>query len=447
MPVIKKCRCSLWLFFWLVVGATMRCQETVLAFQLETNVRIPSTSWDNSRVLSPFALWMAKATKKKKQKGGKAGGGRSGLKGFGAVVPSSASSSSSIFEMDRSKQAREFYDYLEKGGAGDNLHRCGLGYFPLEGVEGAKLRGVAALKDIKKGDVIIRIPYELAVNLGPEGGDPTLPGVTLLHDYCQTLAPSGDNTQNGKRPYFQMLPPFLGDDCSGSTDFFSDDALNAIKAPLIVDETLKRKQLTKMRFDSDVATDDAFPKWIENDEDVTAQHLQWAVWLITSRILTVQGDADEGQSYRLLIPFLDMCNHDRSSPHILTGRAVPGGELKVVAGATVKAGDQINICYGGGMAGNDRFLQDYGFLDTSSNNMAFDMVAQQILGKRRILEGAGSGRLMSSIDQEKTLSELRSTTMEEDQAALESSSDLDMRFAIQYRMGVKKALSKFGAME
>jgi hypothetical protein len=66
----------------------------------------------------------------------------------------------------------------------------------------------------------------------------------------------------------------------------------------------------------------------------------------------------------LLIPFLDMCNPDCTSPHVLTGRAVPGGELKVVAGSQLKEGNAINICYGGGVAGNDRFIQDYGFLDS-----------------------------------------------------------------------------------
>ena len=435
-----------WLIYSFCLLPVLRCFDVLTVAAFQSNIpRCQSTIVGQS---SPSALSMAKATKKKNKK---SGGGSSGLKGFGAVAQastSSSSSTSSMVEMDRSKQAREFYDYLEKGTAGDNLNRCGLGYFPLEGVENAKLRGVVALKDIKKGDVIIRIPYELAINLGVEGGDPTLPGVTLLRDYCQTLQEEAGSGRS-KRPYFQMLPPFRGEDCTGSTDFFSDGALNALQAPLVAEETLKRRQRTKARFDTDVATDDNFPKWTDG-EDVTSEHLQWAVWLITSRVLTVQGDIDEGKSYRLLIPFLDMCNHDRSSPHILTGRAVPGGELKVVAGATVKAGDQINICYGGGMAGNDRFLQDYGFLDTSNNNMAYEMVAQQILGKRRILEGAGAGRLMSTNDQEKTLSELRSTTIEEDTKALASASATDdpgMRSAIQYRLGVKKALSKFIIMQ
>jgi hypothetical protein len=390
------------------------------------------------------ALGMA-ANKGKIKK--KAGGGASvGLKGFGAQ-PATAG-----VETDRSKQAMKFYDFLEQNGAGDNLSRCALGYFPLAAGDAPKLRGVVALKDLKKGDNIIRIPYELAINLGPEGADPTGPALALLQAYCQSLGGGEDESSSSsskqeeveeasnvdETPYFELLPPFLGDDCLGSTDFFSDQALEALQTPMVVAETLKRRQRTQARF---VALKDDF-KWIDGTP-LTEEHLQWAVWLITSRVLTVQGDADEGNSYRLLIPFLDMCNHDRLSPHILTGRAVPGGELKVVAGANVKAGDQINICYGGGMAGNDRFLQDYGFIDTSDKEMAFLMVAQQLLGKRNILEGSSAGRKISEADREATLEQLRKTTMQEDAQLLESEKDPALRSTYQYRLGVKKALSKF----
>jgi SET domain len=371
---------------------------------------------------------LAKATKKKKTGPSSA----AGIKGFGAP-----SIKSNTVETDRSAAARAFYDYLEKGAAGDNLKRCALGYFNL--ANGMSLRGVVAMRDINKGDVMIRIPYELAVNLGQEGGDPTLPAVTLLKDYCQVLR-GDENVKSNRKAYYEMLPPFQGDDCLGSTDFFSEEALEALQSPSIVDETKKRRQRTIKRFEQDIATDNNFPLWIDGSP-VTEEHLQWVVWLITSRVLTVQGEANEGNSYRLLIPFLDMCNHDRKSPHILSGRAVPGGELKVVAGAAVKAGEQINICYGGGVAGNDRFLQDYGFLD--SDVAAYEMVAAQLLGKRRILEGAGAGRIMTEVDREVALKTLRSTTIHEDATLLESPLlDTGMRSSLEFRLGVKQALSK-----
>jgi hypothetical protein len=137
-----------------------------------------------------------------------------------------------------------------------------------------------------------------------------------------------------------------------------------------------------------------------------------------------------------------MCNHDRNSPHVLTGRV--GGALKVTAGGRIKAGEQVNICYGGGVAGNDRFVQDYGFLD--SNNDAYWIVAQQLLGKIRIQEGANVGKTLPEADRERTLANLRETTMAEDEALLVREKDAQIRTAIAYRLGVKKALSKFIVM-
>ena len=298
---------------------------------------------------------MAKAAKKKKTKKKGSGGGGGGLKGFGSV---GGSKRDEQVDLDRSKEARSFYGFMEDGGAGDNLSRCAIGGFPVgTGEKAFRLRGVAALKPVKKGDAIVNIPYELAVNLGREGADPTVPAVAFLRDYCETLGSGGGS--GDRAAYYSMLPPFGGADCLGSTDFFSDLALEELQAPLVAEETRTRRKKTSSRFLSDVAPlveTGGFPSWTDGS-DVTEDHLAWAVWLVTSRVLTVQGEASEGNSYRLLIPFLDMCNHDRGSPHVLSGRAVPGGELKVVAGAPVKEGDQVNICYGGGMVGNDRFLQ------------------------------------------------------------------------------------------
>ena len=383
---------------------------------------------------SPTLVAMAK----KKKKGGGGGGAVGSVKGFGAARSTKTKKSQNGFQMDRSKDAMAFYDFLAQNGAGDNLQRAALGYFALPG--GGSLRGVVALKDMKKGDVLIRIPYELAINLGLEGVDPTGLGKDLLQMYCDTLNGEDDGTAD-RSPYFRMLPEFMGDDCRGSTDFFSEEAMHALQAPLVVEETQQRRERVKKRFERDVVSDADFPKWTDGSE-ITEEHLRWAVWLITSRVLTVQGAAEDNRYFRLLIPFLDMCNHDRASPHVLTGRAVAGGELKVVAGAPVAAGEQINIGYGGGVAGNDRFLQDYGFLDSEA---AFNMVALQILGKRRVVEGVIAGRTMPASDREAAIESLQRTTVDEDKAMLLEETSSDMKAALQYRIGVKEALSKYSS--
>jgi len=432
------------LLFWLtstIQSAAFSPNDSMTRNLQQLKLR-PSQIHINGIMSSNLILYMAKTSKKKKaKKKGNNGSSSIGVKGFGSV----GSTKGTQVDLERSKEARYFYGFMEKGGAGDNLSRCAIGSFPIS--DDFKLRGVTALKSAKKGDAIIRIPYEMAVNLGQEGADPTGPAVAFLKDYCETLTSTsnGDNQQSSNMAaYYKMLPPFGGADCLGSTDFFSDQALSELQSPLIVEETRKRKERTNARFQADIVPNaESFPKWIDGSP-VNEDHLAWAVWLVTSRVLTVQGDAEEGKSYRLLIPFLDMCNHDRSSSNILSGRAVPGGELKVVAGAAVKEGDQINICYGGGVAGNDRFVQDYGFLDTS--DVAYDIVGQQLLGKRRIGEGIGAGRLMSESDRHNTMDQLKQTTIEEDKNFLKQETDPSLIAAYNYRIGVKNSLSKFGSI-
>ena len=140
-----------------------------------------------------------------------------------------------------------------------------------------------------------------------------------------------------------------------------------------------------------------------------------------------------------------MCNHDRDSPHVLTGRAMEGGSLKVVAGADIHAGDQVNIGYGGSVEGNDRFIQDYGFLDSGGSlergknkgeeliPEAYKIVAKKLLGKGR--------NRMSVAEEEKMLDAIQATTLDDDIALLTSGKVInnDERMALEYRIGVKRA--------
>ena len=72
-------------------------------------------------------------------------------------------------------------------------------------------------------------------------------------------------------------------------------------------------------------------------------------------------EGGKGGQRQVLIPFLDLCNHEKGSPHLLTGRE--GGILKVVAGKEVGVGEEVAFAYGGGQLTSERFVQDYGFLE------------------------------------------------------------------------------------
>ena len=75
------------------------------------------------------------------------------------------------------------------------------------------------------------------------------------------------------------------------------------------------------------------------------------------------------------------------------------------------------------------------------------MVAQQLLGKRKIIEGVGSGYVISESDRLRSLNALDQTTLEEDSHLLEKETEPNVIAAYNYRMGVKNALSKYRTKE
>uniref|UniRef100_A0A7S1FT81 SET domain-containing protein n=1 Tax=Corethron hystrix TaxID=216773 RepID=A0A7S1FT81_9STRA len=431
------------------------------------------------RLATPRRAPPLRATKKKK-KGGRPAA--TGVRGFGGgPTKKSTEGSAGGGEVDRTRPARAFYDFVETACepvspaaaalAAANLRRVALGQFPLPDTD-ATLRGVVALRDLKKGEEILAVPYEMALDLGREGADPTLPAVALLQEICRGGKARSEHRPVERAGYLAMLPPFLGADCRGSTDFWSEAALDALQCPFVADETRSRRELVRLRHERDCAPlvpdrdgeriGDGSTLALPGPEDpvgaVFAEaeaaehaaelHLRWATWLVTSRVLTVQGPAGSNSARRLMIPFVDMCNHDRSSPHVLSGRAEPGGMLKVIAGRDVVAGEQVNICYGGGVAGNDRFVQDYGFLDDfgtgGDRTRGYDIVARQVVGTGRVMEGGGAGGYMPPTEQEACIAALKETTVEEDQKILEETEQEDMRMAVRYRIGLKEALTREG---
>ena len=398
-----------------------------------------------------------------------------GLKGFGAVVTTSSPSSTSTdnnkalqIDIDRSKPTLSFYEssLQQSSIASENFKRTALAY-TYDGIlqpDTYKLRGVVTTRDIPKGNDLISIPYEMAIDLGPEGNDPTIPALAFLNDYCAVLsnrpttAIHDESMIKRKLHYYRMLPTYDSNDCRGCTTFFTEEALHALQCPYIIQETIQCKLQIQERYEQDVLSlspQEPSLMWIDGATPISIEHLTWAVWIITSRVLTVQtgtssnnndvdGDAGPVQYRRLLIPYLDMCNHDRTSTHVLTGRATRGGLLRIVAGSTMKMGTPIEICYGGGQSGNDRFLQEYGFLDT--NVEAYRMVAMDLLGQKR--RGSSDNSYRSMQDRNDCLQALRTTTIAEDEQLLlnsistQNSSDPNIPMAIQYRMGVKKALQE-----
>ena len=366
----------------------------------------------------PTRLFAAASRKKKvapaEKKGGGGGfggGGRKGARGARKAVWKGVPI--------EGPDVSEFYSWLEKHGV--DKRRVTLADFD-------GLRGVMAVEDIPAGDPIVTVPYEATLDLGRAlSADPTEAAVTFLRDFFLTAA--GEPVDSATRPYLAMIPAPNSSDCT-TTDFFSEKELGMLQCPTVVEETRARAaalQRTMIGLTSSAAI---IPGLSEDT-------LRWATWVVVSRVLTVQGTPSADgvappSMHKLLIPFIDMFNHHagaKGAAQVLSGRAVPGGSMKVLAGESgVRAGEQVFIQYGGGTIGSARFLQDYGFLD-------------------RFLPGGGPTSSSARADEEAVAYELAdadiealaATTTDEDEAALkqEGLSPCEA-LAVAFRLALKQ---------
>ena len=122
-----------------------------------------------------------------------------------------------------------------------------------------------------------------------------------------------------------------------------------------------------------------------------------------------------------------MFNHRAGTKHYLTGRT--DGMLRVVAGATVKAGEQIFIRYGTEQTSNVEFVGHYGFLDPRAEE------ADRILVR-------GQPAMVPA---------LQHSTLAEDEAELAALKAADAPYqeqlALGLRMALKRAALKEGLLE
>jgi len=297
-----------------------------------------------------------------------------------------------------------------------------------------------ALKPFKKGEIVVSIPSDVSIDLGGSN-DPGAVGLNLLRK-IQSIRTESKNSPQAA--YIRLLPQVGGQDYSTTTDFFSDKELEMLQWPPVQEETRQRVERIKE---------------IAKKYNVDEEELKWAVWLVSHAItaaaapwqLLLHSSCHPSHAlsirlwylsitqvvsrviavklpgvglHKLLIPFLDLFNHDGASPHQLSPGMVQGTNtimLCVVAGDDIKEGEEVVFAYGAGMIGSDRMIQDYGFLDqaTSRNTDAI---------------------LVKSAD-ESVRQALQATTVEEDKALLQSGGlSPNEVLAVQFRIALKESL-------
>ena len=157
---------------------------------------------------------------------------------------------------------------------------------------------------------------------------------------------------------------------------------------------------------------------------------------MTSRSLAAV--ADNGQRVKYLVPVIDMANHATGSLHRV--EVAPGGrELRLVAGADVRAGDEIFISYGS--LAPDELALHYGFWPAAAGGLcSHDRDAQLRARQGSSGSGAAAAQLRELLAQAEGV-----TSVEEDDRLLggegrEAPLPPGVRLALQTRAGCKRAL-------
>lgn len=370
---------------------------------------------------------LAAKPKVKKRKGGGAG------KGFGASkapefihTPDTSQSTQTLLKFLESQNAKGVKQGVAEIGINDNNGQ----------------RGLFATTNIKKDQIICMIPSNVALALSDPskfGEDaPTFAhgGLNFLNMYWnnaearQQWAPYLDTLPDKDSPYFTPTP-----------DFFNDEEIGLLEFPRLVQSVQKRKQ--------DMET-------LASENGLTFDELQFATWLVSSRAFNINL-ADEGdkkkdddvqydergqvivkagtglKSIRVMVPFLDMVNHESTSPNCRFTMIDPEKDdawFALEANRNIPAGREIKISYRSGIYSSVELLLNYGFVPEPNNVDTF------------MLKKGGDDAITSADGWTTTLEEDQSILkmMEEDES--QSAEGAALKKILAFRANLKSALKE-----
>lgn len=417
-----------------------------------------------ARAAAPRARMVSLAAKKPS----KAAAG--GARGFGAQTSAAAAAPGAAAVPLAGYEA--LYAWLEAGGAS---RRVAIADF-------AGLRGVMATEDIAKGEAAISLPSALAVDLGADASDP-LPAARAFVRAWQAMqaaraggVSAGSAPALGLAPFLDAIPPLGAADVS-TPDFFSGAELRQLQWPPLEAEVAERARALRAAADAARAAGELGGA----DAEGGLRLLNWARWVVLSRVLTVQDALPTSAleharpARKLLIPLVDMCNHHLSRANgIPSGRV--GGDLKIVAARDIARGEQVCACppcarpwphhasarpaahphpprarpspvpqvyiqYGGGSLSNDRLLAEYGFVDGSPPALQLDV--QMLARALRAARPPGAGADGSPPPPLPTAA-LAATTLGQDERLLADAGACPpgsrLAAAVRFRAALKRAL-------
>lgn len=354
-----------------------------------------------------FAVSSSNSPKKTKSSNqGKAAGG------FGKT----ATPAPVVHDPDTSDSTQDLIKFLvSQKSRGIGTEDCGneIGFHRETGI-----RGLYATKNFKKGEIICRIPSDCALALSdPQMGGDDVP--TIAHGGRNYILLYQDDAKACKlwAPYLNTLPTEEAN-FDATPDYYSDEEVEALEFPRFVESAKTRKQQIQ-----DLA----------EKEGMTFSDLQFATWLVSSRSFQISisnepeaagagSVASVQKSIRVLLPYLDMINHNSNEANAELHLIDPEKDeawFAIRATRPIKAGKEVTIAYGTGVDSSFDLLLNYGFVPDDNKIDAM------------VVKKGGEGSIESL--------EGWSTTLEEDEKALEGEITGNMGNVLKFRTVMKRS--------
>jgi hypothetical protein len=279
------------------------------------------------------------------------------------------------------------------------------------------LRGVVAARDFAAGDVLFSIPRDkcildetiadaspIAVLYPTTSQKNALPPSVRLALYLFYMKKIPELAKEWQ-PYLAALPQEFESD-GGPMEVWTTEEVLEVECGQQIAEVHTRKTTLRVMYEERI-----FPQWTEaaasedsglfGIEPPTFEEFQHEVVVCTSRTFG-PGEHVEGVQ-ALLVPGVDMCNHD--DPPVHTRHALsPWGEFVVLAHKPIAKGKEINLTYGA--YPNRLLLAQYGFM--LGQKVATDTALVRVDGLYQ--EGTESARIPSSSESEAAADEQWSTS-------------------------------------
>mmetsp|Transcript_32347 Transcript_32347/g.59676 ORF Transcript_32347/g.59676 Transcript_32347/m.59676 type:complete len:380 (+) Transcript_32347:69-1208(+) len=333
---------------------------------------------------SPFAISSSNSPKRKKVSNqGKAAGGFA--KKPDDTVPTSHT-------RDESPSTKNLINFLLQWKS-EGLGPAEVGFDTSTGI-----RGMYATQPFKKNDIVCKIPSDVALALVDPSID-TGETMNIAYGAVNFLQWYQNNEQaRGMWSAYLDTLPTTEAHFDPTPDFYSDEEIEQLEFPMIVNQAKERKKQIAALAES---------------ENIPFDELQFAAWLVASRSFAIKISVDDPlvrdgatstseKAIRVLLPFLDMINHSSDSANAELHLIDPEKDeawFAIRAVRPIKKGKEITISYGAsGVESSLGLLMNYGFVPDENRIDA-------------LLLRKGGENCIESLDG-------WSTTLEEDEAQL-----------------------------